>query len=92
MAAMPIYGIKLLKIFFPGTSGPISTKLDMKPRILMPIIFCSNDSPGLTSTYFMVWSNLATYAFIWENVTIMDSLKSVASCDLEFGLYSKPDC
>ena len=30
MAAMPIYGINTLKIFFPGTSGPISMKLGMK--------------------------------------------------------------
>ena len=26
MAAMPIYGINLSKIFFSGTGGPISTK------------------------------------------------------------------
>ena len=26
---------------------------------------------------------------MWGNVTMMDSLKVIASCDLEFGLYSK---
>ena len=29
MAATPIYGKNPLKIFLSGTSGPISTKLDM---------------------------------------------------------------
>ena len=54
-----------------------------------PIIFCSNDNPGLTLTYFTARSNFATLAFIWENVTMMDSLDIIASCHLEFGLYSK---
>ena len=31
----------------------------------------------------------ATKAFIWENVTIIDSLEILASCDLEFGQYCK---
>ena len=25
---------------------------------------------------------------MWENVTMIDSLEMIASCDLEFGLYS----
>ena len=61
----------------------------MKYRRLKLIIFCSKDNPRLTLTYFTRRSDLATEAFIWENVTIMDSLKITASCDLEFGLYSK---
>ena len=85
---MPIYGINPLKTF-PGTSGPVSTKLGMKHGRLKLIIFCLNDNLGLTLTYFTAWSKLATQAFIWENMTSMDSLKIVASCDLEFGLYSK---
>ena len=32
MAAMAIYGINCLKIFFPGTIVSILTKLDMKHR------------------------------------------------------------
>ena len=52
MAAMPIYGKKTFKIFFPGTSGPISTKLGMKQQRLKLIIFCSPDNPGLILTYF----------------------------------------
>ena len=60
MAYMTIYGINPLKIFFPGTSGPILTKPDMKHRRLKLDIFSSNDNPGLTVTYFTAWSNFAT--------------------------------
>ena len=35
----------------------------------------SNDYHGLSGTYFIAGSNLATYACICENVTMMDSLK-----------------
>ena len=48
-----------------------------------PLIFCSNYDPVLTLTYFMARSNYATKAFIWDNVTMMDSLEITASCDLE---------
>ena len=43
MAATPTYGINPLKIVFPGTSGPILTKLGKKHWKLKLIIFCSND-------------------------------------------------
>ena len=61
----------------------------MKYRQLNPIIFYSNDYPGLTLTYFTARSNFSTLAFIWENGTVMDYLEINASGDLEFGLYSK---
>ena len=61
----------------------------MKHHIPKPFIFCSNYGPELTLTYFMARSNFATPAFKLENVTMMDSLEIVASCDLEFGKYSK---
>ena len=48
-------------------------------------MFCSNDIPGLTLTYFTARSNFATKALTWENVTVMGSLEIIASCDLEFG-------
>ena len=88
MAAMPIYmySTNTETILFPGTSGPILMKLGMKHQRLKLIIFCSNDNPLLILTYFTARSNFATYAFLWENVTMMDSLKIIASCDLEFGL------
>ena len=86
---MLLYGINRLKIFFQRTSGYILTKFGMKHQGLKFIIFCSNKISGLTLTCFVAWSNLATKAFKGENVTMMDSLKIIASCDLEFGLYSK---
>ena len=76
IAAIQIYGKNTLKIFFPGTSRPILTKLCMKHWGLKPIIhvFCSRDNTGFALTYFMARSNFITQTFIWENVTIMDSL------------------
>ena len=62
----------------------------MKHRRLEPVILCLNDISELTIlTSFMVYSSFATKAYIWEHVAMMDSLKIIASCDLEFGLYSK---
>ena len=84
MAAMPIYG-KTLKTFFPGTTGQILMKLCMKHQRPKPVIICANCYPGLTLNYFMARSNFATSAFRWENLTMMDSLEIIASCDLEFG-------
>ena len=60
MAATPIYGKNLSKIFFSGTGRPISTKPCMKHPRLLPIIVCSNDDPGMTLTYFTARSNLVT--------------------------------
>ena len=85
MAAMPIYGKNTLKIFFPGTTGQFLMKLCMKHQKPKPFIIYANYDPGLTLTYFTARSNFATYAFTWENVTMMDSLEIIASCDLEFG-------
>ena len=91
MAAMPIYGTHTLKIFYPGTSGSISMKLGMKHQRFKLIIFCSNDNPVLILTYYTARSNFATTAFIWENVRTMDTLETIASCDLEFGLCKLND-
>ena len=60
-------------------------KLCMKHQRPKPFIVCPNYDPVLTLTYFMVRSNFAIWAFIWENVTMMDSLKIIASCAFEFG-------
>ena len=70
MAAMPIYG----KAHFQGTTCTelILMKLCSKHQIPSKcFIFCSNYDHGLTLTYFIARSNLQ---FIWENVTMMDSL------------------
>ena len=60
-------------------------KLCMKHQRPKPFIIHANNDPGLTLTYFTARSNFATLAFTWENVTMMDSLEIIASCDLEFG-------
>ena len=85
MAAMPIYGKNPLKTIFLGTTWQFLMKLCMKHQRPKPFIICANYDPGLTLTYFTARSIFATYAFTWENVTIVDSLESIASYDLEFG-------
>ena len=88
MAVMPVYGKKhFKKSSFQKSTRPILMKLGMKHQRPKPILLCSNYDHGLTLTYFTAVSNFATY--IWENGTIMDPLLIIASCDLEFGFYSK---
>ena len=60
MAAMPIYGKNLSKIFFSRTGGPIFTKLGMQHRGRLPIIVYINDDPGVALTDFTARSNLET--------------------------------
>ena len=45
MAATSIYCKTPSKIYFSGTGRPISMKLGMQHRGLLPIIVCSNDDP-----------------------------------------------
>ena len=71
-ASMPIYGKTLYNL--PGTTGLILMKVCMKHQRPKSFIFCSNYDPGLTLTYFMPRSSFATLAFLWETVTMMDSL------------------
>ena len=66
MAAMPIYGKNLKKIFFSGTKRPMTLKLGMQHWVLEYYQIYSNDDPGLTLTYFTARSNFDLYAFVWE--------------------------
>ena len=80
MAAMRIYGKNPSKIFFSGTSGPISTKLDMKHLWLKYYnVFFLNHDPGMTLTYFIARSFLETLAFTWEKMKTMDFMKTIAA-------------
>ena len=79
---MPIYGKNTLEFSFQEPQ-PILMKLCMKHQKPKPFIVCPNYDPGLTMTYFAARSNFATWAFIWENVKMMESLEIIASCDLE---------
>ena len=81
IAAMPIYG-KHFRILFPGTTGPIVMKLCMTHQRPKLFLDCSNHYPGLT--YLTARSNFATWAFMLENVTVMDYLKIIVSSNLEF--------
>ena len=54
-------------------------KLRMKHQRFKLIIFCSNDSPVLILTYFTARSFCNSSAFIWENVTVMDTLEIISS-------------
>ena len=86
---MPIYCKHTLKTFIPETTGQILMKLCMKHQRPKPFIIYTNYDPGLTLTHFTARLNFATSASTWGNVTMMDSLEIVASCDLGFGKYSK---
>ena len=78
--------------------GPISTKLGMLHWGLKPIKKFSNDNPGLTMTFFTTRSNFETWAFIWENVTMMylcayARLRYQVSVYTTIGpLFISPDC
>ena len=86
MVDMSRYGKNTLKIFFPGTTRPIAiVKLCMKYQRPKPFIMCAVYDPGLALICFMARSNFATKAFTWENVTLIDSLEFITSCDQEFG-------
>ena len=43
--------VNTLKVFFPGTSGPILMELGLKYWRLRPIIFFLNDNPWLTDLF-----------------------------------------
>ena len=57
------------KAFF-GTKGPINLKLSMQHRVLEYYKICSNDAPGLTTTYFTARSNLVPYTIVWEKLKL----------------------
>ena len=60
MAAMPIYGKNLKKIFFSRTNRPMALKLSMKHCVWEYYQSYSNYDPGLTLTHFTPRANLVT--------------------------------
>ena len=60
------YGKNLSKIFFSGTSGPISRKLGLKHRWLKYYNVYINHDPVMTLTQFMARSTWVANAFEWE--------------------------
>ena len=83
LAAMPIYGQNLKKIFFSGIKRPMTLKLGMQQRVLDYYQVCSNYDPGLTLTYFTARSSLVPYAFVWEKGKTMDFSETVVVFDLK---------
>ena len=82
MAAMPMYGKKLKKLFS-GTKRLMTLKLGMQHRVLEYYQVCSNDDPGLTLTYFRARSNLVPYAFVWDKDKTMDFSETVVVYDVK---------
>ena len=68
MAAIPIYGKNLKKIFLSGTKRPMTLKMGLLHRVFEYYQVCSNDDPELTLTYFTARSNFVPYAFLWKKV------------------------
>ena len=88
MAAMPIYGKNLKKIFFSGTNRPMTLKLGMQHWVLKDYQVCSNDDPELTLTYFTARSNLVPYAFVWEKGKTMNFSETIVVYDVKIGRCS----
>ena len=83
MAAMPIYGKTLQKIFFSGTKRLMTLKQGMQHWVLEYYQVYSNDDPGLTLTYFTARSNLVPYAFVLEKGKTMDFSETIVFYDLK---------
>ena len=75
MAAIPIHVhmVKHFKNLLSGNHCAEFSKLCMKHQRSKLFIIYANYDPGLTLTYFTARSNFATWAFTWENETMMDS-------------------
>ena len=88
VAAMPIYGKNLKKIFFFGTKGHMTLKLGMQHLVHLYYQVCSHDELVLTLTYFTGRSNLVPYAFVWEKGKTMDFSEAIVGYDIKIGIYS----
>ena len=77
MAAMPIYGKNLLKIYFSRTRRPVTLRLGMLYWGCGAYQVCSNDDPRVTLTYLTSRSSLLPNAFEWEIFWKVDFLNTV---------------
>ena len=66
MAATPVYGKKLLKLFFFRIGSPMILKLGRQHWRLTPNKVYINGDPRLTLTYFTARSKMVDFAFKWE--------------------------
>ena len=63
----------------------MTLKVGMQHWVLKYYKVCSNDSPGLTLTYFTTRPNLIAYAFVWEKGNIMDFSETIVVYDIKVG-------
>ena len=63
----------------------MSLKLGMQHRVLKYYQICSNDDPGLTSTYFTARSNLVPLSFAWEKGKTIDFSETIVVYDVKVG-------
>ena len=91
MAAMPIYGKNLKKIFFSRTKRLMILNLGMHHWVLEYYQVCSNDNPELTLTYFTAGSNLVPYAFVWEKGKAMYFSETIVVYDLKLATGDQSD-
>ena len=69
----------------------MTLKLGMQHRVLKYYQIPSNDSPGLTLTYFTAMSNLVPYAFVWEKGKTMDFSETIVVYDLKLATHDQSD-
>ena len=65
----------------------MTLKLGIELLVFKYYQVCSNDTPGLTLTYFMARSSLVPYAFVWEKVNGFS--KTVVVYDIKIGRCSQ---
>ena len=77
--------------FWPDQIGTlVSMAMDSSHTVINLVSTLASSFLIRSFSYLQVTgSNYATLAFIWENVTMMDTLEIIASCVLEFGLFCK---
>ena len=69
----------------------MTLKLGKQHRVLKYYQIPSNDDPGLTLTYFMARSNLASYAFVWEKDKTTDFSETIVVYDLKLAPDDQSD-
>ena len=79
----------ILKVFFSGTERLMTLKLGIQHGGHEYYHVCSNDTLGLTLTYFMARSNLVPYVFVWEKVKTMDFSETIVVYDIKAGRCSQ---
>ena len=91
MAAMPIYGKKALKIFFPGTKRPMTLKLGMRHRMHKYYQVYSNDDAGLTLNYFTARSNFGPLCFCMGKGKTKDFSENIVVYGLKLATNDRSD-